>query len=143
MDLSHILSYRSHISCISMSQKQPYFRIILDFSTGLWLVLNLAQPTQIPVILFYTLCLGLFLKSSKVYICCIPYSIFSVGVFGLSICFCHCIPEIRTANIRRMLPRCWQSRKHLPTKTYTAVVLFLCSVWICHFSWVIYCGYTR
>ena len=55
------------ISCISRSENQPFFIIVLTWSASFWFVIwNLMHSSQISIILFqYPPCVGLLLNNSE------------------------------------------------------------------------------
>ena len=91
-----------HYRIFIVSTNQSFFKIILAWSASLWfIVLNLADSVQISMIL----------KITVKYIFVVFYSPFFPLVFLIwEITFVVvCVPEIRTANIRRMLGLQWHS----------------------------------
>ena len=138
------------ISSISRSENQPFFIIVLTWSTSLWLVVwKLAHSYQISIILFvYPLCVWLLLKwlsasrlFSLVHILCLRLWL----VWFLNSSFVYRKKEQPTfAGWRLYLP-CWLSWEHRLIMTFKPVagshaVSYFDSTFL---SWIVYCGYTR
>ena len=114
-----------NISSICISDNRPFFKINISLLASLWLELNLVDSTQISIIsLLYTPCVRLLLKiTADNFFVVFSSPFFSIGVSQIH-WFALCIPEIREANIRRMLSgSLWGlSREPLPIMKLRSVI---------------------